>query len=195
MTTIDFMRHGEPVLGRIYRGHGIDDELSDKGWEQMHLSASHNHDWECIISSPLKRCYLFANALSEQRKIPVHVMDNLKEVGFGDWEGKSPDQIQTEYPSAYEDFFIDPVNNRPEGAEPLESFSNRVSQCLETIVEQHSNKHILIIAHAGVIRAALGYVLQSPPENGYRVKIDNAAITRFHYNNQRFQLDFHNKSS
>jgi len=29
------MRHGEPVGGRAYRGHSIDDPLSEKGWQQM----------------------------------------------------------------------------------------------------------------------------------------------------------------
>ena len=34
-TTIDLIRHGEPVGGRAYRGHNIDDPLSDKGWQQI----------------------------------------------------------------------------------------------------------------------------------------------------------------
>ena len=34
LTTIDLIRHGEPVGGRKYRGQ-TDDPLSEKGWEQM----------------------------------------------------------------------------------------------------------------------------------------------------------------
>ncbi|MHB1590203.1 MAG: histidine phosphatase family protein [Sulfuricella sp.] len=33
-TTIDLIRHGEPVGGRRYRGR-TDDPLSEKGWNQM----------------------------------------------------------------------------------------------------------------------------------------------------------------
>ena len=35
VTTIDLIRHGEPVGGRRYRGGRMDDPLSEKGWAQM----------------------------------------------------------------------------------------------------------------------------------------------------------------
>ncbi len=34
-TKIDIIRHGEPIGGPRFRGHGVDDPLSEKGWEQM----------------------------------------------------------------------------------------------------------------------------------------------------------------
>ncbi len=34
ITTIDLMRHGEPIGGKKYRGQS-NDPLSGKGWEQM----------------------------------------------------------------------------------------------------------------------------------------------------------------
>lgn len=34
-TLIDLIRHGEPAGGRRYRGHGLDDPLTEKGWSQM----------------------------------------------------------------------------------------------------------------------------------------------------------------
>ena len=33
-TTIDLLRHGEPLGGGRYRGQ-MDDALSEKGWQQM----------------------------------------------------------------------------------------------------------------------------------------------------------------
>jgi len=41
ITTLDLMRHGEPVGGRRYRGQ-MDDPLSEKGWAQMR-NAVGNH--------------------------------------------------------------------------------------------------------------------------------------------------------
>ena len=35
MTQIDVIRHGEPKGGRRYRGYGIDDPLTETGWQQM----------------------------------------------------------------------------------------------------------------------------------------------------------------
>ena len=43
-TIIDLIRHGEPEGGRAFRGHSIDDPLSEKGWQQM---------WDVLAKSPL----------------------------------------------------------------------------------------------------------------------------------------------
>jgi alpha-ribazole phosphatase len=53
--TLDFMRHGEPVGGRKYRGQ-LDDPLSEKGWEQMRAAVGEAWPWTRIVSSPLLRC-------------------------------------------------------------------------------------------------------------------------------------------
>ena len=34
-TIIDLIRHGQPQGGSVYRGHGVDDPLSELGWQQM----------------------------------------------------------------------------------------------------------------------------------------------------------------
>ena len=64
-TIIDFIRHGEPVGGRAYRGHNIDDPLSEKGWQQMRTAVADHCPWSQLISSPLLRCKDFANELAE----------------------------------------------------------------------------------------------------------------------------------
>jgi alpha-ribazole phosphatase/probable phosphoglycerate mutase len=92
-TTLDLMRHGEPVGGRRYRGQ-IDDPLSEKGWAQMHAAVGDAAPWTRIVSSPLLRCRAFAETLSDRHGLPLALDDRLKEVGFGDWEGKSAAEIE-----------------------------------------------------------------------------------------------------
>jgi len=53
-TTLDLMRHGEPVGGRRYRGQ-IDDPLSEKGWAQMQAAVGEKVPWTRVVSSPLLR--------------------------------------------------------------------------------------------------------------------------------------------
>ena len=79
--------------------------------------------WDRIISSPLSRCAEFANWLAEQRDLPLEICDDLREVGFGAWEGLNRDQLRRNRAADYLAFFQDPVNNRPAGAEPLGSLS------------------------------------------------------------------------
>ncbi|MCK5395440.1 MAG: histidine phosphatase family protein, partial [Gammaproteobacteria bacterium] len=92
MTTyIDVIRHGEPVGGRRYRGYSVDDPLTDKGWEQMRAAIPETPRWQHIVSSPLKRCLDFSQELASDLHIPFSIDDNVKEIGFGDWEGKTPE--------------------------------------------------------------------------------------------------------
>lgn len=177
MTRIDVIRHGEPVGGRRYRGHGVDDPLSEKGWQQMWAATPETSGWDLIVTSPLLRCAEFATALAERDKIECHVVDAMKEIGFGEWEGKTPDEIIADDPDALERFSDDPIHNRPEGAESLEAFSTRVWQAYQAIARAHHGKHILIVAHAGVARAVIANVLRMPMDLAYsRLKIEYAAV-------------------
>jgi alpha-ribazole phosphatase len=194
-TILDFMRHGEPQGGKRYRGSTIDDALSEKGWAQMYATVADACPWAHIISSPLLRCQAFANELSQRHGIPLSVDDRLKEVGFGDWEGFSRAQIQARDLAQYQAFYADPVNNRPPGAEPLDVFFARVSEALKTIASDFAGQHILVVAHAGVIRAVVAHVLDVPAHAAYRVQVINAGLSRFIGDASGFRLEFLNRQS
>ncbi len=192
-TVIDFLRHGEPEGGRRYRGDAVDDPLSEKGWLQMWQSVGNYAGWDAIVASPMQRCSAFAAALAEKLNCPLHVDPNFREVGMGSWEGFSPQEIIERDADEYADFYRDPVHNRPAGCEPLDVFGKRVVDGYESILSSYPGQHVLIVAHAGVIRAALGYVLQSDPVSWYRARIDNAGVTRFRYGEYGNKLEFHNR--
>ena len=178
MTTyIDVIRHGEPVGGRRYRGFSVDDPLTEKGWEQMRAAVPETPKWQHIISSPLKRCLAFSQELANDLQIEYSVEDNVKEIGFGAWEGKTPEEILAQDSEALNHFYQDPVNNRPEGAEPLDSFSERVWEAYTKIIEEHQDKHVLIVAHAGVARAITANILKMSLDDVYsRLKIEYGAV-------------------
>ena len=60
---IDLLRHGESRLSHTLRGH-IDDELTEKGWQQMQSTFDHitEKNWDVVVSSPLQRCANFAKS-------------------------------------------------------------------------------------------------------------------------------------
>jgi len=191
-TLIDFIRHGEPVGGSRYRGSGIDDPLSDLGWQQLRDTTAAIGGWQRIITSPLRRCAEFAHWLAEQRGLPLETQDDLREVGFGVWEGTTRTQLRQDRAAEYHAFYQDPVGERPSGAEPLDSFSKRISAVFDHLIEAYPGEHLLIVAHAGVIRAALGHVTHAPAINWYRTTVDNAAITRFSKGKHGLRLVTHN---
>lgn len=176
-TIIDLIRHGEPVGGKRYRGQ-VDDPLSDKGWQQMWDAVGDYAGWQHIVTSPLQRCAAFADALGEKLNVPVTRDDNLKEVGFGKWEGRTAAEVSADDPQCVLRFKQDPIAHAPPGAEPLTQFHMRVGRVWQEILDVHRGRHVFVVGHAGVIRMFMAHALGLPPESGYRISIDNAAITR-----------------
>ena len=191
-TLVDFMRHGEAEGGRAYRGHGIDDPLSDMGWRQMRARVDHNCPWTHIVSSPMQRCRAFAEELAGRHDLSLVIEDSFKEVGFGRWEGKTPDEIIARWPEEYTNFYRDPANCRPQGAEPLEAFYARVGAVMADMVDEYEGLHVLVVAHAGVIRAALTNAMNAAPGCMYRFKIPYAAISRLSYGEKGWFVEFVN---
>ena len=189
---LDFIRHGEPEGGRGYRGHGVDDPLSEKGWIQMRTAVEGIDDWTHLVTSPLQRCHAFADEMSVQRSLPMDVEDRFKEVGFGRWEGKSPDEVIALWPDEYQAFYQDPEHCRPEGAESLEAFYRRVSAAMEDVADRLDDASVLVIAHAGVIRAAIAHAAGAPASTMYRYKIPYAGFTRLRFDGKAWSIEFIN---
>jgi alpha-ribazole phosphatase/probable phosphoglycerate mutase len=190
-TVIDLLRHGEPVGGPRYRGQ-VDDPLTERGWRQMWQAVDAAAGWQYIVTSPLRRCREFAVQLGERLDVPVHAEPRFREVGFGDWEGLTRAELERIDPGQVRRFYQDPVRNRPPGAEPLDAFMTRVADGFVEMLDRHSGAAVLVVAHAGVIRAILAHVLDIPPASMYRIHVANAGISRLHTNRDRgFNLVSH----
>jgi len=196
-TLIDLLRHGEPVGGRKYRGQ-IDDPLSDKGWRQMRCAAGDYTAWDAITSSSLSRCADFARELGTRLQLPPQIDTRLMEIGFGAWEGHTAAELTANDPDRLQRFWMDPVAERPEGAEPLVEFERRVIDAWREHVDRCRGGKLLIVAHAGVIRMILTHVLGMPREHMFRIQVPGAGLTRIevlHDGDRTFnRLLFHGRS-
>lgn len=177
ITTFDLMRHGEPVGGRKYRGQ-TDDPLSEKGRAQMRRAVGDHCPWQAVISSPLSRCSDFARELSARHGLPLELEPRLVELGFGSWEGRTADELTAESPDILHNFRNNPLMHTPPGAESLVEFRNRILAAWSAMIEAYSGEHVLVVAHAGVIRMIVALVLDTPLQHLFRVQVSNAGITR-----------------
>jgi len=190
-TTIELLRHGEPVGGTRYRGQR-DDPLSDTGWRQMWDAVAGRPPWQQIITSPLQRCKAFAEALSAHHAIALRAEPRFAEAGFGVWEGHTRAELEQLDPGQVDRFLQDPVGQRPPGAEPLDAFVTRVQAGFDALLETHAGRTVLVVAHAGVIRAILATVLDMPPASMYRIHVASAGLTRLRTDRSRtFNLVAH----
>lgn len=113
-TLIDLLRHGEPVGGRRYRGRR-DDPLSEKGWQQMRAAVGTHRPWQSIVSSTLIRCSAFAKELATKLDVPLRTDSRLEELGFGEWEGCTADELNRLNAGQVDRFLADPIAHRPPG--------------------------------------------------------------------------------
>lgn len=176
-TWIDLIRHGEPVGGAKIRGQS-DDPLSERGWQQMRAAVGQQRPWQVVVSSPLARCCAFAGEVSSQMGVPLHLDGRLKEIGFGEWEGRSHDELIADDPDRLLRFWTDPKRHAPVGAEPVEHFAQRVAEAFDDLVSAHRGRRVLVVCHAGVIRMTLCRVLGFSPAHAFRIKVPYAGLTR-----------------
>jgi len=177
MTLVDLMRHGTPVGGQRYRGH-LDDPLSEEGWAQMRAAVGDACPWEAIVSSPLQRCAAFARELAERHGRPLELEEGLREISFGDWEGRHVRDILAAAPDEVSRYWQDPVRHTPPGGEPLEAFRERAVTAWERVVRRHTGSHVLIVGHGGLIRTLLTHILEMPLTATLRLEMPNAGLTR-----------------
>ena len=198
VTIIDLLRHGEAQGGNYYRGI-TDDPLTETGWQQMYQAVASQNATDRVISSPLIRCQAFATALSEQQQSKLQINPGFQELDFGAWEGKTADEITLSDPDALIRFYTDPEANPPPDSEQLSDFRNRISSCWNKTIQKNSDKHLLIITHAGVIRMLFSHILDIPLHNTFKIQIAHACLTRFqciHSETEtHYQLIFHHNQT
>lgn len=155
---LDLLRHGETTLSHTLRGH-LDDALTEHGWLQMQSTIQQYLDaqvhWDVIISSPLQRCQNFAAALAEQLELPLLLNAEIKEMYFGDWEGRSTQTIYKNEPELLANFWQFPTQYHAPNGELLHEFQQRVLHGFNEIyvqMQQHNWNKALIVTHGGVIK-------------------------------------------
>lgn len=176
-TTIDLIRHGEPIGGPKYRGHS-DDALCERGWEQMQQAVGTHRPWDVIVSSPLRRCGDFARALATRLGLPLDIDTRWMELGFGEWEGRTAAEIMATDPERLSRFWSDPLQHAPPGGERLEAFRDRVIGAWNDALARYAGRHVLIVAHAGTIRMATSHALDMPLARLFRLHVPYAGVTR-----------------
>ena len=98
-------------------------------------------------------------------------------------------------PEACDAFYRVSVSNRPAGAEPLEGLLSRIRQAYEGLIASQPGRRVLVVAYAGTIRAVIGHLLQAEPGGRwYRIRVDNAGLTRIRHGRHGDPLEFHNGS-
>lgn len=192
-TCLYLLRHGEVAGGSYLRGV-TDDPVTEQGLESMQQAVC-DKEFDVIITSSLVRCSQFATEYATENSLPLIVEPALKEINFGDWEGRSYSSLFSEKNSPAEQFFANPYINTIPNGEFTSDFDHRVWSSIHTHVKNHLGERILIVTHAGVMRSMLtqcfGLHLSDKNIGFLPVKIAHASLILFEcFSNNDNQLTF-----
>ncbi len=123
-----------------------------------------------IYCSPLQRCKLLAQTCNK----PIFFDNRLKEMDFGDWELKSWNTIN---PKELDPWMKDFVTTKvPNG----ESYIQLQKRMLDFYADLNllSDEKIIIITHAGPIRALLSYLRNIDLKDSFSINVTYGEVIK-----------------
>lgn len=129
-----------------------------------------------IVSSPQERTRETACAISAACGVaPVEICDDLDEIDFGAWSGKTFDELNDD-PRWRQWNEQRAVAATPSG-EDMEHVRQRVCGCIKDVARKHPGQAVVLVSHADVIKCAVCHVLGLPADSCFRFEIDPASIS------------------
>jgi len=191
------IRHGETKWNKLkkYQGH-MDIELNDWGRKQSEEAAKElaNLEVDYFASSDLKRAKETAEIIAAFHDNNVSEYKELREMNFGDWEGKRFQEIQNQNPLDFQKWIKDPVKYSPPSGESLEEFQERVLIGFNKILQKETKRNV-IITHGGVIMIYLASILELSLINYRKFEVANTGITKIDIYDNNYVLKLFNSQS
>jgi broad specificity phosphatase PhoE len=169
LTRLTLVRHGEvaaPHRGTLYGQ--LDVPLSPKGLETSLRFAEELAQGapDCVYSSPLSRALVLARATALRSGAELVIEPSFAELDRGRWTGLARDAIEAGTPGALAAYVADPENAGAPGGERESALSARVWLALHALVARQAGRHVLLVAHAHVLRVIMARVAAwSPAES------------------------------
>lgn len=124
---------------------------------------------ENFYTSPLRRCHAPASRLAPR----VRTSEHLREMDFGEWEGRPWSSIPRDEIDAWR---ANLTEFRAPGGESLGDVSRRSLAFLSEI-ERREHDHAFVVTHGGVVRCLVAHALGLPLDNAVRVHVDFEGVS------------------
>lgn len=178
------VRHGETVanIEKVYSGWSNYD-LTEKGKLQIKILAEElkTYNVDVIYASPLGRTIETATEIAKIMEKEIVTDDNLREINFGVFDGKTAKEIEEEYPIEWENWIKDyECYKIPEG-ECLKDMLSRVKGFVDSI--KNKDGTCIIVSHAGVIQSVVTYLLDIELKKMWHFKCTTGGYIEIDYKN------------
>lgn len=177
--SIYIIRHGETDWNRegIYQGQ-TDTSLNENGRQTARELGKilSRINFSAIYSSDLLRARETAEIINDFLNVPIYYTQDLRELDFGDWTGISIWKMGEKDPELFKKWQEDPWNISPPGGETFRELTERVIRVLEEITKRHKSENILVVSHAGPIKAMIFGLLSATGKAYWNIKISHSTV-------------------
>ena len=135
----------------------LDVDLTDSGYAMAQAFADEYKalTWEAVYCSPMKRTQATATPIAKATGMELIIRDGLKEADYGQWEGKSKDEVRREFEADNYHWMTEPAWNPPTGGETAVEVRNRAMAVIAEIEEKYTAGNVLIVSHRTTLRIVL----------------------------------------
>jgi alpha-ribazole phosphatase len=161
-TRVVIVRHAEPDASAQGRCYGrLDVGLSASGRKHAKDlgNAIASLGVEAMYASPLRRSLETARLVGKRLGLEPQVRPDLRELDFGELEGRTYDEIAASEPALYHTWMETPTAVRFPGGESYADLHARVGNVLARIRQDHPDSVVAVVAHGGVNRVLLAIAL------------------------------------
>jgi probable phosphomutase (TIGR03848 family) len=151
--------------------------LSEAGREQAGALAGRLEavPLDAIYASPLERCQETAAPLAEAKGLKVETLDDVGEVRYGDWTGRTLKELAKE--PLWKVVQATPSAARFPAGESLFEMQARAVQAVERLREAHPRQTVAVCSHADVIKALACHYLGMHLDLFQRLVVSPASVT------------------
>jgi len=187
------VRHGQTVdnVAGIAQGWN-DSALSETGQTQVQRLAERIASLKptALYSSPLGRALATAEAIAAATGLPITQLDELREMSYGGWEGRSFLEVRRDDEPLYQRWINDAEAPCPDG----ESHAD-VRRRLERAFAKINSDRPVVVTHGTAIRIAATALLDVPVMTSRSFAQDNAAMNVFVWRGDRWVLRLWNDAT
>ena len=178
------LRHAETEWNRERRFQGWRDvPLSAIGREQAEsaarLLAATRID--AVWSSPLARARDTAAIIAAPHRLAVQESEAFREMGFGDWEGLTRDEVRERFPEAHRAWAETPHEATWPGAETLAAVRARALAGLEALRAAHTGQTICLVSHGITGRLLILEALGLGPDRLWSFQLSSTGISELEF--------------
>jgi len=186
-TRIVLIRHGQTAWnltsdGTVrFRGQA-NPPLDDVGLKQAATTAQYLlRRWpvETVYSSPMGRAMQTAEVIAAAHDLSVQSFPGLLDIDFGDWQGRSPEEVKENHPDLLRAWFERPHTIAIPGGESLNDVRDRVTRGLHALANRHHGQAVAMVGHTVVNRVLLCAVLGLGNDRFWRLRQDTCAVNVF----------------